>query len=168
MIALATCRAAPRPRPRRPPPAQRPRRAPPRRRCGTTRPSTGTPSTSSCRANVGLHRPPRRVPGLGRARRRPAAQPARGRALEHRQALPAELDAAGLPVVPTAVVAPGDRCTRRRWSSSRRSARASIDAARHDDHEAAAAHVARLHARRAHGPRPALHHRGRRRRGRPR
>jgi hypothetical protein len=57
----------------------------------------------------------------------------------------AELDAAGLPVVPTAVVTPGDALHAPPLVVKPAVGAGSIDAARHDDHESAAAHVARLH-----------------------
>jgi hypothetical protein len=57
-----------------------------------------------------------------------------------------ELDAAGLPVVPTAVVAPGDPLLAPPLVVKPAVGAGTVDAARHDDHESAAAHVARLHA----------------------
>jgi hypothetical protein len=56
----------------------------------------------------------------------------------------ADLDAAGLPVVPTTVVAPGDALPAPPLVVKPAVGAGSIDAARHADHESAAAHVARL------------------------
>ena len=58
----------------------------------------------------------------------------------------AELDAAGLPVVPTTVVQPGDVLPAPPLVVKPAVGAGSIGAARHADHESAAAHVARLQA----------------------
>jgi glutathione synthase/RimK-type ligase-like ATP-grasp enzyme len=57
-----------------------------------------------------------------------------------------ELTEAGLPVVPTAVVLPGDPLPAPPLVVKPAVGAGSIDAARHSDHESAAAHVARLEA----------------------
>jgi hypothetical protein len=58
----------------------------------------------------------------------------------------ADLDAAGLPVVPTTVVAPGEQLPAPPLVVKPAVGAGSVDAARHADHESAAAHIARLQA----------------------
>src|SRR3954447_22082032 len=58
----------------------------------------------------------------------------------------ADLDAAGLPVLPATVVVPGDALPAAPLVVKPAVGAGSIDAARHADHESAAAHVARLQA----------------------
>ena len=106
--------------------------------------------------DLGLLRAPRRVPRLGRARRRGerAAQPGAGAALEHRQALPAAIwSARECRSCRRRSSRLASRRRRRRTasstsSSSRRCRRGSNDTARYraGEREAALAHVARLQA----------------------